>query len=44
MDELCEALRENDTLLSLNLNGTGLDNYCSKKLREIMDENTTLIL
>lgn len=43
MDALVDALRTNDTLLSLNLNNTGLDATCSKRIREMMEVNTTLI-
>lgn len=27
----------------MNLNNTGLDSYCSKKLREVMEHNSTII-
>ena len=43
MDALVDALRTNDTLLSLNLNNTGLDATCSKRIREMMEINQTLI-
>jgi len=43
IDKLAEALENNETLLSLNLNNNGLDGYCSKKLREVMESNSTLI-
>jgi hypothetical protein len=39
-----DALKTNDTLLSLNLNSTGLDEVCSRKLKEVMELNSTLIL
>lgn len=38
------ALKINDTLLSLNLNGTGLDATCSRLLLEMVEQNSTLIL
>jgi hypothetical protein len=41
---LVDALKENDTLLSLSLNGTGLDEVCSRHLREMVEHNSTLIL
>jgi hypothetical protein len=43
IDALVEALAKNDTLLSLNLNNTGLDANCSKKLLEMIENNSTLI-
>lgn len=33
----------NDTLLSLNLNNTSLDAVCSRKLREMMEFNGTIV-
>lgn len=41
---MVDALKENDTLLSLSLNGTGLDEVCSRHLREMVEHNSTLIL
>ena len=38
-----EALKVNETLLSLGLNNTGLDSEASHKLREAMQNNSTLI-
>ena len=38
-----DALTANDTLLSLNLNNSGLDSTCSRLLREMMEQNSTLI-
>lgn len=43
LDAMVDALRTNDTLLSLNLNNTGLDVGASKKIREMMEINQTLI-
>jgi hypothetical protein len=43
LDALVDALSSNDTLLSLNLNNSGLDATASKKLREMMESNQTLI-
>lgn len=44
IDGLVEALKKNDIILSINLNNTGLDSYCSKKLREVLEVNSTIIL
>jgi hypothetical protein len=44
IEELVKVLKENETILSINLNTTGLDAVASKKLRELMEENTTIIL
>lgn len=44
VEELAEVLKTNDTLLYLNLNNTGLDGEASKKIREAMEKNSTLIL
>lgn len=44
MEALVEALKSNETLLSLNLNGTGLDAVCSRLLLEMVEHNSTLIL
>lgn len=42
--DLTEALKKNETLLSLNLNSTGLDENSSRMLREMMECNSTLIM
>ena len=44
IDELVDALMVNETVLYINLNNTGLNAKCSKKLRDIFQTNKTLIL
>ncbi len=44
IEALVDALKTNETLLSLNLNGTGLDAACSRLLLEMVEHNSTLIL
>ena len=44
IDELVDALMVNETVLYINLNNTGLNSKCSKKLRDIFQTNKTLIL
>jgi len=39
-----KALSINQTVLYINLNNTGLNAKCSKKLREVFQTNKTLIL
>ena len=41
---LAEALKENDTLLSLNLNNTNLDEKAGAALVSALEENKYLIL
>lgn len=41
--ELCEALKDNTTLISLNLSGNALDDQCSQKINSMLIKNHTLI-
>ena len=44
MQELCEALKTNSSLLFLNLGGTGLNQTCGLLLLEALKSNKTLIM
>ena len=44
LKEFVEALSFNDTVLCINLTNTGLDQHCSKMLRQVFNHNKTLIL
>ena len=44
IEDLTDSLKNNETVLSLNLNNTGLDHVASKLLREAMEINSTIIL
>ena len=41
---IADALRKNDTVLTLNLHNTNLDEKCGQALVEALEENETIIM